>query len=38
MGRLKIEAAFWKREDAIDGSRWIEPAQNDYSDTARWRM
>lgn len=38
MDRLKTEAAFWKREDAADGSRWIEPAQNDYSDTARWSM
>lgn len=38
MGRLKTEAAYWKREDAIDASRWIEPVENHYTDTARWRM
>ena len=36
MDRLKTEAVFWKREDAADGSRWIEPAPTDYADTARW--
>lgn len=37
MDRLKTEAVFWKREDAIDGSRWIEPTTIDRVDRARWR-
>ncbi|SFS88861.1 molybdenum cofactor biosynthesis protein MoaE [Brevundimonas viscosa] len=36
MDRLKTEAAFWKREDGPDGSRWIEPTDNDRADRARW--
>jgi molybdopterin synthase catalytic subunit len=36
MDRLKTEAVFWKREDAADGSRWIEPTDVDYADRARW--
>jgi len=36
MDRLKTEAVFWKREDAIDGSRWIEPTVIDRVDRARW--
>ncbi|MGX7953499.1 molybdenum cofactor biosynthesis protein MoaE [Tsuneonella sp. HG249] len=36
MDRLKTEAVFWKREDASDRSRWIEPSASDYADTARW--
>ena len=36
MDRLKTEAVFWKREDASDGSRWIEPSATDHADTARW--
>lgn len=36
MDRLKTEAVFWKREDAVDGSRWIEPTQGDRADRARW--
>lgn len=38
MDRLKTEAVFWKREDAADGSRWIEPGERDYADTARWSL
>ncbi len=36
MDRLKTDAVFWKREDAIDGSRWIEPTPADRADRARW--
>jgi molybdopterin synthase catalytic subunit len=36
MDRLKTEAVFWKREDAMDGSRWIEPTMADQADRARW--
>lgn len=36
MDRLKTEAVFWKREDGIDGSRWIEPTEADRSSRARW--
>lgn len=36
MDRLKTDAAFWKREDGVDGSRWIEPTDADGADRARW--
>ena len=36
MDRLKTEAAFWKREDGPDGSRWIEPTDQDRADRRRW--
>lgn len=36
MDRLKTDAVFWKREDAVDGSRWIEPSEGDRADRARW--
>ena len=36
MDRLKTEAVFWKREDAVDGSRWIEPTDADRAERARW--
>lgn len=36
MDRLKTEAVFWKREECVDGSFWIEPTQADYSDRGRW--
>jgi len=36
MDRLKTEAVFWKREDAADGSRWIDPTDADYADRNRW--
>ena len=35
MDRLKTDAVFWKREDAVDGSRWIEPTEGDRADRAR---
>ena len=36
MDRLKTDAVFWKREDSVDGSRWIEPTEADRADRARW--
>ncbi len=36
MDRLKTDAMFWKREDGLDGSRWIEPTETDRADRARW--
>jgi molybdopterin synthase catalytic subunit len=36
MDRLKTDAVFWKREDGVDGSTWIEPSQGDRQDRARW--
>ena len=37
MDRLKSEAVFWKREEGVDGARWIEPTEADRADLARWR-
>ena len=36
MDRLKTDALFWKREDGVDGPRWIEPTEADRTDRARW--
>lgn len=36
MDRLKTDAVFWKREDSVDGSRWIEPTDADRAERARW--
>lgn len=36
MDRLKTDAAFWKREDQVSGSNWIEPTDQDHADRARW--
>ena len=36
MDRLKTDALFWKREDGLDGPRWIEPTDADRADRARW--
>ena len=36
MDRLKTEAALWKREERVDGARWIEPTERDHRDRARW--
>ena len=36
MDRLKTDAVFWKREDTPEGSRWIEPSDEDYSARQRW--
>lgn len=37
MDRLKTEAVFWKKEEGVDGARWIEPSEGDREDAARWR-
>ena len=37
MDRLKTDALFWKREDGVDGSHWIEPTEADCADRARWK-
>jgi molybdopterin synthase catalytic subunit len=37
MDRLKTDALFWKREDGVDGPRWIEPTEADRADRARWK-
>jgi molybdopterin synthase catalytic subunit len=36
MDRLKTDAAFWKREQRLDGPVWIEPSEMDRADRARW--
>ena len=36
MDRLKTDAAFWKREQRLDGPVWIEPSETDRADRARW--
>jgi molybdopterin synthase catalytic subunit len=36
MDRLKTDAVFWKREEGPEGTRWIEPREEDYSDRERW--
>ena len=36
MDRLKTDAAFWKREQRVDGAAWIEPSEQDRADRARW--
>ena len=36
MDRLKTDALFWKREDGVDGSSWIEPTEADRAERARW--
>jgi molybdopterin synthase catalytic subunit len=36
MDRLKTDAAFWKREQRLDGPAWIEPSASDRADRARW--
>jgi molybdopterin synthase catalytic subunit len=37
MDRLKSDAVFWKREEGVDGARWIEPTDADRGDLARWK-
>ena len=38
MDRLKTEAVFWKKEEGIDGGRWIEPTDEDRAAVARWEL
>lgn len=37
MDGLKSEALFWKQEERVDGTHWIEPTERDRADLARWR-
>jgi molybdopterin synthase catalytic subunit len=36
MDRLKTDAVLWKKEEGIDGGRWIEPTEEDRAAVARW--
>ena len=36
MDGLKSEALFWKQEERMDGTHWIEPTDRDRADLARW--
>ena len=36
MDGLKSEALFWKQEERMDGTHWIEPTERDRADLARW--
>ena len=36
MDWLKSRAPFWKKSHEPDGSRWIEPRPEDYTDASRW--
>lgn len=36
MDYLKTKAVFWKKEIGSNGTQWIEPRPEDYSDSARW--
>lgn len=36
MDCLKTDAVFWKREERVDGTAWIEPTEADRQDRARW--
>ena len=38
MDGLKGEALFWKQEERMDGTHWIEPTERDRADLARWAM
>lgn len=36
MDRLKTDAVLWKKEEGIDGGRWIEPTEEDRAAVASW--
>lgn len=36
MDHLKSQALFWKQEERVDGTHWIEPTSRDHVDLARW--
>lgn len=36
MDHLKGDALFWKQEERMDGTHWIEPTDRDHADRARW--
>ena len=37
MDYLKTNAAFWKKEQTVDGSRWLVTRDNDLKATNRWK-
>jgi molybdopterin synthase catalytic subunit len=37
MDYLKTEAVFWKREDTVDGSRWVEATGDDRDRVSGWK-
>ena len=37
MDYLKTRAPFWKREERVSGSRWVEAKEGDDEAAARWR-
>ena len=36
MDHLKSDALFWKQEERMDGTHWIEPTARDHADRHRW--
>ena len=36
MDHLKSDALFWKQEERMDGTHWIEPTARDHADRRRW--
>ena len=36
MDNLKTRAPFWKKEQALEGDRWLEARQKDLDAAARW--
>ena len=36
MDYLKTDAPFWKKEETLDGDRWVEAKQADDAARARW--
>ncbi len=37
MDYLKTQAPFWKKEQTIEGERWVEARESDDAATLRWR-
>ncbi|MDO9466023.1 MAG: molybdenum cofactor biosynthesis protein MoaE, partial [Thiobacillus sp.] len=33
---LKTQAPFWKKEETVDGARWVEARASDDAAAARW--
>ncbi|RKS27917.1 molybdopterin synthase subunit MoaE [Pseudomonas sp. WPR_5_2] len=38
MDFLKTDAPFWKREDGVSGSHWVDARDSDRSAVQRWRV
>ncbi|MDP3419875.1 MAG: molybdenum cofactor biosynthesis protein MoaE, partial [Thiobacillus sp.] len=36
MDFLKTQAPFWKKEETVDGARWVEARASDDAAAARW--